>query len=176
MENIETIEQLRIRELEAQNYALLEEKKQLELINLKLGYSTRLMSEFHLTQDDKDKVANSLDIAKTATEVEIVYGEYYKLLYNKNLSEGMEEFQMSEDFKRNLVSYLSVAFGENPITSIEDKIIILKNYFEFENKIRSTPDANHRQAMTDKLLQSRAGTLEALNGIIDVINKFSKES
>jgi hypothetical protein len=176
MENRETPEQLRIKELELQNYTLSEEKKQLELINLKLGYSTRLMSEFHLTQDDKEKIANSLDIASTPSDIETVYNQYYKLLHNKNLKDGMEEFQMSEDFKSNLVSYLSVAFGENPITSIEDKIIILKEYFEFENKIRSTPDANHRQAMTDKLLQSRAGTLEALNGIIDIINNFNKES
>lgn len=176
MENQETQEQLRIKELEAQNYALSQQIDALGIINLKLGYSTRLMSEFHLTQDDKASIANSLDIANTPSEVEGVYNEYYKLLHNKNLKEGMEEFQMSPDFKSNLVSYLAVAFGENPITSIEDKIIILKNYFEFENKIRSTPDANQRQAMTDKLLETRAGTLEALNGIIDIINSFNKES
>jgi hypothetical protein len=55
-----------------------------------------------------------------------------------------------------------------------DDVVILKQYFDFENKIRSTPDAGQRLAMTDKLLESRAGTTEALNRIIDTINTFIK--
>ncbi len=175
---METQEQIRIRELEAQVYLLNQQKSELELINTKLGFSTRIMSEFHLTQDDKENIANSIDIANTAKEVEDVYNQYYKLLNNPSLKEGMEEFQMSQDFKDNLISYLSVALGKNPLDDIEENVIKLKSYFDLENKIRSTPDGGQRKALTDTLLNSRTGAVEALNAIIDAVNNFytDKES
>jgi hypothetical protein len=175
MENQETPEQQRIKELEARVYMLEGEKTDLQLINIKLGYSVRLMNEFHLTQDDKANIANSIDMANSAEQVQEVYNQYHKLLHNKALSEGLEEFQMSQDFKDNLLNYLSVAMGKNPIVEIEDNVIKLKAYFDLENKIRSTPNAGERQALTEKLLNSRTGTIEALNAIIDSINNFYKE-
>lgn len=132
------------------------------------------MSEFHLTQDDRQNIANSIDMATNAEEVKTVYDEYYKLLNNKALKEGMEEFQMSPSFKDNIVNYLTVSSGYDPFEKLADDVVILKQYFDFENKIRSTPDAGQRLAMTDKLLESRAGTTEALNRIIDTINTFIK--
>jgi hypothetical protein len=174
MENQETPEQQRIKELEARVFILETQTNELELINIKLGYSVKLMSEFHLTQDDKENIANSIDMATTAIEVKTVYDEYHKLLHNKALKEGMEEFQMSPDFKDNLISYFIVSLGEDPFLSMGDNIEIVQEYFSFENKIRSTPDAGQRQALTDKLLEKRTGTIEALNNVIDSINKLNK--
>ncbi|MEK6829877.1 MAG: hypothetical protein AABY15_07190 [Nanoarchaeota archaeon] len=172
METQETPEQIRIRELESQVFLMQQNINELELINIKLGYSTRLMSEFHLTLEDRDNIANSIDLATNANEVESVYNEYKKMMFNKSLKEGMEEFQMSPSFKENIFSYLIVSLGEDPIEKIGNDIKIVSDYFSFENKIRSTPDAGHRQAMTDKLLEKRAGTIEALNRIIDVVNSL----
>lgn len=172
MENQETPEQKKIRELEAQVLLLDSNNAALELINAKLGYSTRIMSEFHLTQDDKENIANSIDLATSIGEVKTVYDEYYKLLHNKALKEGMEEFQMSPSFKDNILSYLVVSSGYDPFEKLANDVVILKQYFDFENKIRSTPDAGQRLAMTDKLLETRAATTEALNRIIDIINNF----
>ena len=174
MDNQETPEQKKIRELEAKILMLEADQKELELINVKLGYSTKIMSEFHLTQDDKGNIANSIDIATNLKEVEIVYKEYHKILYNKALKNEMEEFQMSPDFKANLMNYLVVSLGEDPIDKMSVDISILKDYFDFENKIRSTPDAGHRLAMTDALLKKRTGTIEALNRVIDAVNTFNK--
>lgn len=174
MDNQETPEQKRIKELEAQVFMLDSENAALELINAKLGYSTKIMSEFHLTQDDRENIANSIDMATSFIEVKSVYDEYHKLLYNKSLKEGMEEFQMSPSFKDSLINYLAVSIGYDPFEKLADDVVILKEYFDFENKIRSTPDAAQRLAMTDKLLANRVGTTEALNRIIDTINTFLK--
>lgn len=174
MENQDTQEQVRIKELEAQVFMLEDEKHQLQLINNKLGYSTKIMSEFHLTPSDKQNIANSIDLATSVSEVKTIYDEYYRLLYNKALTGELEEFQMSPDFKDNIINYLVVAIGYDPLDKISSDVVILKEYFDFENKIRSTPDTNQRLAMTDKLLEKRTGTTEALNRIIDVINEFNK--
>lgn len=174
MENQETPEQIRIKELEAQNFILQNEIQKLQLINNKLGYSTKIMSEFHLTQDDKSNIANSIDIANSTSEVKSVYDEYHKILHNKALVGELEEFQMSPDFKENIINYLIVSIGYDPFEKISSDVIILKEYFDFENKIRSTPDAGQRLSMTDKLLEKRTGTTEALNRIIDAINTFNK--
>lgn len=175
MENHETPEQIKIKELEAKVFILEDENNQLQIINAKLGYSTKIMSEFHLTQGDKESIANSIDLASSVTEVRAVYDEYYKILHNKALSGELEEFQMSLDFKENIINYLVVSLGYDPFDKISDDIVILKEYFDFENKIRSTPDAGQRLAMTDKLLEKRTGTTEALNRIIDSINLFNKD-
>ena len=82
---------------------------------------------------------------------------------------------MSPDFKQNIINYLIVSIGYDPFEKISSDIIILKEYFDFENKIRSTPDAGQRLSMTDKLLEKRTGTTEALNRIIDAINTFNKD-
>jgi hypothetical protein len=174
MDNQEELEQ-KIKELEGRILQLDLDKTALELINIKLGYSTKIMSEFHLTQDDKQNIANSIDLTTNAAEVKLVYDQYHKMLYNKSLGEGMEEFQMSEDFKGNIFSYLTVSLGENPIDKMRGDIIILKEYFDYENKIRSTPNPDHRLAMTDKLLEKRVGTTEALNRVIDSVNFFGKD-
>ncbi len=175
MENQETPEQIRIKELEAQIFILEDENQQLQLINNKLGYSTKIMSEFHLTQGDKENIANSIDLAASAADVRTVYDEYHKILHNKALTGELEEFQMSPDFKENIINYLVVSLGYDPFEKISDDIVILKEYFDFENKIRSTPDAGQRLAMTDKLLEKRTGTTEALNRVIDAINTFNKD-
>lgn len=176
MENQETPEQKRIKELEIKVLLMEEDIAELELINAKLGYSTRIMSEFHLTQDDKEKIANSIDLATKISEIETVYEEYKKLLYNKGLHADLEEFQMSPDFKENILNYLAVSMGYDPIEKIESDIQIVSEYFSFENKIRSTPDAAQRQSLTDALLKKRAGTIEALNSIIDTVNGLSAQS
>lgn len=175
MENNETPEQIKIKELEARVFMLEDENNQLQLINAKLGYSTKIMSEFHLTQGDKESIANSIDLAMSTSDVRIVYDEYHKLLHNKALIGELEEFQMSPDFRENIINYLVVSLGYDPFEKISDDIVILKEYFDFENKIRSTPDAGQRLAMTDKLLEKRTGTTEALNRIIDSINLFNKD-
>jgi len=175
MENQETPEQIKIKELEATVFALEDEISQLKIINSKLGYSTKIMSQFHLTQDDKENIANSIDMATSSSEVKLVYDEYYKILYNKSLDSEFEEFQMSQDFKDNLINYLIVSIGYDPFQKISDDVVILKEYFDFENKIRSTPEAGQRLAMTDKLLEKRTGTTEALNRIIDSINSFNND-
>lgn len=176
MENQETPEQIKIKELEARVFMLEDENQQLQLINNKLGYSTKIMSEFHLTQGDKQNIANSIDLATSLSEIKSVYGEYHKILYNKALKDDLEEFQMSSEFKENLMNYLVVSIGYDPFEKIAEDIIVLKEYFEFENKIRSTPDAGQRLAMTDKLLEKRAGTTESLNRVIDVVNLFIQDS
>lgn len=170
---METPEQIKIKNLEAEVYTLTNSLEELELINTKLGYSTKIMSEFHLTQEDKQNIANSIDLATSAAEVESVYSEYKKAFHNNHLSEEFEEFQMSPDFKENILSYLTIANGEDSIEKISEDIKIVTEYFSLENKIRSTPEANHRQALTDKLLQQRTGTIEALNRIIDTLNRLN---
>lgn len=152
-----------------------EEIQQLRLINLKLGLSLSLMSEFHLTFDDKNNIANSIDIAETEKDVRFVYDEYRKLILDKALSDDMADFQMSPDFKANLFSYFTVSLGYNPIDDMSGDVTIIKDYFDFENKIRSTPNAGQRIPMTEKLMEKRPGTTEALNRVIDSINSFYKK-
>ena len=57
-ENITPQEQ-KIKDLEVKVLNLELAEAALLIANAKLGYSTKLMSEFHLTQDDKSRIADS---------------------------------------------------------------------------------------------------------------------
>jgi len=171
----ETTEQKRLRDLEAEVLTLKNENDTLLFINSKLGHSLNLMSEFHLTQDDKENIGNSMDSTMTTKDVITVYEEYYKILHNKALGEELAEFQMSEDFKENIRQYLSVATGYDPISKVGENISIVLAYFNLESKIRSTPKVELRKPMIDTLVKNLPTTVESVNNIIDLVNSFNKE-
>jgi len=172
---IETPEQKRIKDLEAEVLRISTENESLIFINSKLGHSLNLMSEFHMTQDDKDNIANSMDSTMSVKDVVTVYDGYYKLLHNSKLGEEHAEFQMSEDFKDNIIQYLSVALGYDPIAKISEDITIITNYFNLENKARNTPKTEIRNPIVDTLLKNRPTTIAAIDSIIDIVNSFNKE-
>jgi regulator of replication initiation timing len=176
MENNITSEQQMIKDLEAKVFNLELENSGLKLANAKLGYSTRIMSEFHLTQDDKLNIANSIDTATNINDVKQVYDEYHKLLNNKALGDS-SDFQMSPDFKDNVRAYLAVAIGYDPIAKMGENLSIVSQYFSFENKIRNTPKVEIREPMVDKLMKDRPLAIEAIDNMADVVNSFNtKES
>jgi hypothetical protein len=172
-ENI-TPEQQMIKDLEAKVFNLELESSNLKLANAKLGYSTKIMSEFHLTQDDKLNIANSLDTATKVADVKLVYDEYHKLLNNKALGES-SDFQMSPDFKDNVSAYLAVAIGYDPIAKIGENLSVVSKYFSFENKIRTQPKVELREPMVNKLMKDRPLAIEAIDNMADVINAFNKK-
>jgi len=171
-ENI-TPEQQMIKDLEVKVFNLELSNQSLTLANAKLGYSTRIMSEFHLTQDDKSNIANSIDSASNVNDVKLVYEEYKKLLINKALDED-SDFQMSPDFKDNVKSYFAVALGYDPISKISENLSVVAKYFTLENKIRNTPKAELREPMVNKLMSDRPLTIEAIDNMADVVNTFNK--
>lgn len=171
-ENI-TPEQQKIKELESKILNLELNNDSLMLANSKLGYSTKIMSEFHLTQDDKLNIAKSIDTATNSDDVKKVYQEYYKLLNNKSLGDS-SDFQMSPDFKDNVKSYFSVAIGYDPISKIGESLSVISKYFSLENKIRNTPNGEVRQPMVDKLMKDRPITIESVDNMANVINSFNK--
>jgi len=175
MEDNITSEQQIIKDLEAKVFNLELDKTNLLLANAKLGYSTRLLSEFHLSQDDKTRVANSVDLAENANDVKKIYDEFFKMLNNSKLGDESADFQMSEDFKSNVRAYAAVAIGYDPVTEIAKNIATLTDYFNLENKIGNTPNAGVRQPMVDKLMEKRPLTTEALDNIVDIITKFNTE-
>ena len=172
MEENVSLKQSRLIELESELEAVLHEKKELELINLKLGYSTMFLSEFHASQEDKRVVCNEIELARSPKEVKLVYEKYRKLFYNEALDEDSEDFQWTAGFKDNLRHYFAVSLGYDIVSEIRDEISVIARYFALENKIRSTPDAALRNPMTDKLLEDRPSTIVALDKIINIINGF----
>lgn len=175
MENNLTVEQQKIKDLEVKVINLEIEKTNLLLANAKLGYSTRLMSEFHLSQDDKSRMANSIDLATNTSDVKKVYDEFFKMLNNEKLGDESADFQMSADFKANVRTYAAVAAGYDPVTEISKNISTITEYFSLENKIGNTPKAGVRQPMVDMLMKKRPLTTEALDNIVDIITKFNTE-
>lgn len=175
MDNTQDLQQ-KIQELE--NYLIIKDNEinQLKLANAKLGYSTKLMSDFHFSLEDKINIADIIDSCDSIPKVAEKYSELKKAFINKSLSEEMDEFQMSPKFKQNLIQYLAVSRGENPMITIAEKIKIISEYFSLENKVRSTPDASHRKALTDKLLSQRPDSIDAVNKIIDIVNEFNNQS
>lgn len=175
MEGNITPEEKKIKDLEAKVLNLELSQSELLLANAKLGYSTKLMSEFHLTQDDKLRIGNSIDLAENTSDVKKVYDEYFKMLNNKHLPEESSDFQMSDDFKSNIRAYFNLASGYDIISTISENLSIVIKYFSLENKIRSTPKAELRQPMVDKLLEERPITIEAVDNIVDIIKTFDTE-
>ena len=176
MENQETPEQARIRQLELDLHNANTEIDNLTFINTALGYSTRLMSEFHLSLDDKIKLADAIDSAKDSVEIKEMYEKFSAAFYNKALNEESADFQWSPVFKENLRQYFAVSLGYDIVSEVGDNLSVIADYFTFENKIRSTPDAALRQPMTDKLLKDREPTLIAMDNIINIINSFNEVS
>lgn len=167
MDNLEENKKLS-EEIESKNLQI----QELVLINSKLGYSTKLMSEFHMSLEDKEYVANEIDACNSLQEVDSKYLSIKKQFKDKNLPEEFEDFQMSPNFKKDLINYLSVSKGYNPVLEMSEKLGIIRDYFSFENKIRSTPDARIRQSMTDKLLLQRPDAINAINRTIDILNEL----
>lgn len=176
MDNQETPEQRRIRDLEVELLNARAEIDNLKFVNIALGYSTRLMSEFHLSQDDKDKLADAIDSAKDSAEIKEIYEKFNAAFFNKALNEESADFQWSPGFKENLRQYFAVSIGYDIVSEIGDNLSIIADYFALENKIRSTPDAALRQPMTDKLLKDREPTLISMDKIINIINSFNEVS
>jgi hypothetical protein len=176
MENQETPEQKKIRDLEADLLNANNERDSLMFINLKLGYSTRLMSEFHLSQDEKFDVGEALDAAQDSGEVKSVYENFKKTFFNKALDEDSSDFQWSPGFRDKLRHYFAVSLGYDIVSEVRDSLSVITEYFALENKIRTTPDAALRKPMTDKLLSDREQTLVALDKIINIINGFNEDS
>ena len=174
METQETPEQKRIRDLEAELAGYKTDLQTLTLINIKLGYSTRLMSEFHLSQDEKIEIGDAIDMAQNSDEVIEIYNGYKKKFFNKALDEESSDFQWSPEFKDKLRHYFAVSLGYDIVSEIGDNLAVVADYFALENKIRNTPEANLRKPMTDKLLGDREQTLAALDKIIDIINSFNE--
>lgn len=169
-----TPEELKIRQLEVDLLNAKTEIDSLHLINNKLGYSTKLLSEFHMSQDDKDSIANAIDEATSVGDVKKVHDYYHKTLFNKVL-EDSPDFQMSQAFKDNIRHYFAVALGYDLVSTLQDDFNIIADYYKFENKILSTPDANLRKPMQDSLLKDkRPYALDAINRIIDVLNSFNE--
>lgn len=175
-ETIETPEQKRIKDLEAELLNTNSERDTLIFINLKLGYSLRLMSEFHLSQDDKIDIGDVFDSAKDSDEVKNIYVNYQKRFFNKALADETGDFQWSPGFKDKLRHYFAVSIGYDIISEVGDSLSVIADYFALENKIRTTPDAALRQPMTEKLLKDREQTLIAMDKMIDLINSFNEDS
>jgi hypothetical protein len=175
MENQEMTEQ-KILSLESEIYNANENIKALTLVNFKLGYSIRLMSEFHISQSEKIKIANSFDDAKNVDEIKAVYEKYKNDFINNSLDEDSSDFQWSKEFQNNLRHYFSVSIGYDIISEIANNLSVIAKYFALENKIRRTPDSALRNPMTEKLLKDREETLIAMDNIINMINSFNKES
>jgi len=163
----------RIKDLEAELLQERAEKEELKLINAKLGYSVKLLTEFHMSLNDKMLVAEAVDQAESFEEVKEVYEYYHKGMYNKDLDEDQIEFQWSPGFKDNLRLYHAVSLGYDPISKISENVEVVAEYFSFENKVRNTPDGQQRNALVDKLLKMRPGAEECMNNIIDTVNEFS---
>lgn len=176
MDNQETPEQRRIRDLEVELLNAKIEIDNLTFVNISLGYSTRLMSEFHLSQDDKSKLADAIDSAKDSSEIKEIYEKFNAAFFNKALNEESTDFQWSPGFKENLRQYFAVSIGYDIVSDIGDNLSVIADYFALENKIRSTPDASLRQPMTDKLMKDREPTLIAMDKIINIINSFNEVS
>lgn len=176
MENQETPEQKKIKELELELFNAKSEINELTFINAALGYSTRLMSEFHMSQDEKILIGETIDNAKDSNEIKEIYNKFYAAFNNKSLDEESADFQWSPGFKENLRYYFAVSIGFDIISEIRDNLPRIVEYFSLENKIRNTPEAALRQPMTDKLLKDREGMLESMDKIIDIINSFNETS
>jgi len=176
MEIQETPNQKIIKNLEVELLNANSERDSLMFINIKLGYSTRLMSEFHISQDEKIDIGEALDNAKDSVEVKEVYDNYYKMFHNKALGEESGDFQWSPGFGEKLRHYLAVYAGFDVVSEVRDNLFVITEYVALENKIRTTPDASLRQPMTDKLLRDREQTLISLDKIINTINSFNEVS
>jgi len=146
---------------------------ELSLANSKLGYTVRLMSEFHLSLKDKMLIGEAMDNAETSNEVQGIYDYYFKGMHNKALKEDQDEFQWSADFKENLRVYYAVSLGYDPISKIAEDVEVVADYFTFENKVRNTPNGQERNALVDALLKKRPSAEESMNSIIDTINQFT---
>lgn len=172
MEENTSLEQSMLVEIKLELEAALQEKKELELINIKLGYSTMFLSEFHVSKEEKRSVCNEIDLAKNPKEVKEVYEKHRKSFLNEALDENSDDFQWTAGFKDNLRHYFAVSLGYDIVSEVRDEVALIANYFALENKIRSTPDASLRNPMTEKLLEERPSAILALDKIINIINSF----
>jgi hypothetical protein len=172
---MEELEQ-KIKNLEIANLNLETEKNGLLIINSKLGHSIKLMSEFHLSQEDKIEIATLIDEASSDEDIVEVYEKCFNKYYSKSRANDSDDYQWSESFKNNLRYYFAVSIGYDPISKISENLLVVSEYFKFENKIRSTPEAIKRNPMVEKLISDRPAALEAMNNAIEVVNSFNINS
>jgi len=172
MEEQDTKEQVKIKNLELELEQSKADIKNLELINLKLGYSTMFLAEFHASKSEKLEVCNDIENANNEKEIREYYEKHKKICFNDALDEDSEDFQWSPGFKENIRHYFAVSLGYDIVSEVRDELVIISKYFSLENKIRATPDAALRKPMTDKLLEDREETLVSLDKIINMINAF----
>ena len=172
----ETPDQRKIKDLELELFNIKKERDGLTFVNQALGYSTRLLSEFHMSLDDKSKLADALDSAKDSGEIKDMYEKFNAAFFNKALNEESADFQWSPGFKENLRQYFAVSLGYDIISEIRDNLPLITAYFALENKLFNTPEGALRKPMTEKLLSDREGMLISMDKIINIINSFNEDS
>lgn len=142
--------------------------------NVKLAYSTRLFAELHLTKEEKMVIAQEIDKAVSAEQVEKLYHKYY----NQVVPDGVEiedDFKWSQQFTRDLEKYYFKYKGYNPFESIYNATQIIRLQFRIEDDLRVTDDPEKVKSLRESWQTNRESSIAAIDEILSVTNEILKK-
>lgn len=139
--------------------------------NLKLAYSTRLFAETHLTREEKLAIAQEIDRAVSAEQVEKIYYKYY----NQIAPEGVEldkDFLWSHQFTRDMEKYYFRYKGYNPFEVIDSAIKVIRLQFKIEEDLGATDDPDKIKSLRASWNTNRESSVIAIDEILAVTNEI----
>ena len=183
MENEKNVEDIKKENdlLTQQLQALNEKMKELGSIlieakerNVKLAYSTRLFAETHLTREEKLAIAQEIDRAVSAEQVDKIYNKYIEQICPPG-TEVEQDFLWSPGFVRDIEKYYFKYKGYNPFEVIDEGINEIRLQFKIEDSIRITDDPEKLKQLKESWQINREEAISAIDEILSVTNQISKK-
>lgn len=140
------------------------EIEHLSLLNYKFGKLIGLMIDFHMSNEEKLKLANSFDGQSNTDVIDKICDAFYSS--NKN--------QLTNDFKKDIVFEISKVFGYDFLSALKNEQDIVVDYFNDSERALKEEDFTLRGRLMDVAENKRKEAINSVNNISGVLNDFEK--
>lgn len=142
--------------------------------NVKLVYSVKLFAEAHLTRDEKLSIAQELDRAVSAEQVEKIYNKYIQQLKPDGV-DVESDFLWSPGFTRDLEKYYFSYKGYNPFEVIDTAVQTIRNQFRIENELIIEENPQKIENLKASWQENKEAAVIAVGEILDITNEILKK-
>lgn len=142
--------------------------------NIKLAYSIRLFAETHLTREEKLAIAQEIDKAVSAEQVEKIYDKYIEQINPPGVDLDVN-FLWSPGFTRDMEKYYFQHKGYNPFEVIDGAINVIRMQFKIEDDIRLADNPEKLNNLKEAWQINRDASLLAIDEILAVTNEILKK-
>lgn len=136
----------------------------LSLLNYKFGKLIGLMIDYHMSNDEKLKIANLFDEQSNTEVIDKLCDAFH----------SNNEHQLTNDFRKEIVFEVSKIFGYDFLSTLKNEQDIVVEYFNDSERALKEEDFSIRARLLDISDKKRPEVINSVNNISGVLNDFEK--